>query len=101
MLAHAWLAGGLARDVEALAETVLWCYRYPDDATSVGKNARVQVKARFTLDHYNRRIIDLYRSMVPELFGFDPSTNSLAHARAIQRGQSNTPLAIASEQNCL
>jgi glycosyltransferase involved in cell wall biosynthesis len=91
-----------ARDVDALAETLLWCYQHPNDAESIGKNARVKVEAQFTLDHYNRRITDLYRSIVPELSRSDPLSNSLAHhSSAVQRRQSNTALAIASEENRL
>ena len=52
-----------ARNVDALAETILWCYQHPDDAQSIGKAARATIEAQFTLAHYDRRIISLYRSV--------------------------------------
>jgi starch synthase len=53
-----------ARNVDALAEALWWCYRNPEDARSMGKAARAKVEGQFTLSHYDRRIIDLYQSMV-------------------------------------
>jgi glycosyltransferase involved in cell wall biosynthesis len=53
-----------ARNVDALADAILWCYRHPEETRSIGKAARAKVAAQFTLAHYNRRIIHLYQSMV-------------------------------------
>jgi glycosyltransferase involved in cell wall biosynthesis len=55
-----------ARNPEALAELLLRCHRQPHQAKSIGKNARAKIEAEFTLAHYNRRIIDLYKSVVDE-----------------------------------
>jgi starch synthase len=53
-----------SRNVDALADAILWCYQHPDLARSISRAARAKVEAQFTLAHYNRRIINLYHSMV-------------------------------------
>jgi glycosyltransferase involved in cell wall biosynthesis len=53
-----------ARDVEALTETILWCYRHPDAIMAMGSAARARVEREFTLSHYEDRQIALYRSLV-------------------------------------
>jgi starch synthase len=52
-----------ARNIDALAEAILGCYQHPDDAKSIGRAARAKVEAQFTLAHYDRRIMSLYRSV--------------------------------------
>jgi glycosyltransferase involved in cell wall biosynthesis len=53
-----------ARNVDALADAILWCYEHPDDAKAMGQAARARIEREFTLEHYNQRIIRLYRSLV-------------------------------------
>jgi glycosyltransferase involved in cell wall biosynthesis len=52
-----------ARDVDALADAILWCYRHPDEIQSMGHAARARIENEFTLDHYNQRVIALYRTV--------------------------------------
>jgi glycosyltransferase involved in cell wall biosynthesis len=52
-----------ARDVDALADAILWCYQHPDESRAMGLNARARIESQFTLDHYNQRQIALYRSL--------------------------------------
>jgi glycosyltransferase involved in cell wall biosynthesis len=51
------------RNVEALAETILWCYQHPEKTRAMGKAGRVRIESQFTLGDYNQRIIALYRSL--------------------------------------
>lgn len=53
-----------ARDAEALAERILWCYQHPDEMGTMGRAARARVEGEFTLSHYEDRQIALYRSLV-------------------------------------
>ncbi len=52
-----------ARNVDALADAILWCYRHPDEARTMGKAARTRVENQFTLQHYNQRVIAMYRTL--------------------------------------
>jgi glycosyltransferase involved in cell wall biosynthesis len=52
-----------ARDVDRLAEKILWCYQHRDEARAMGRAGRERIESQFTLDHYNQRQIALYRSM--------------------------------------
>ncbi len=52
-----------ARDVGALADAILWCYRHQDEGQVMGKAARARIETQFTLDHHNQRVIALYRSL--------------------------------------
>ena len=52
-----------ARDVDALADAILWCYRHPDEVQSMGHAARARIESEFTLDHYNQRVMALYRAV--------------------------------------
>jgi glycosyltransferase involved in cell wall biosynthesis len=52
-----------ARDVEALAEGILWFYRHPDERAAMGEAARRRVESQFTLEHYVERQIATYRSL--------------------------------------
>jgi glycosyltransferase involved in cell wall biosynthesis len=52
-----------ARNVDALADAILWCYRHPDESQAMGRAARARIETQFTLEHYNQRMIALYRSL--------------------------------------
>jgi glycosyltransferase involved in cell wall biosynthesis len=52
-----------ARDVDALAEAILWCYQHADQLIAMGQFARTKVEQQFTLSHYEERLIALYRSL--------------------------------------
>ena len=52
-----------ARDVSALADAILWCYRHRDEGQAIGKAARERIETQFTLDHYNQRVIALYAAL--------------------------------------
>jgi glycosyltransferase involved in cell wall biosynthesis len=52
-----------ARDVDALAEAILFCYRHPDKTRAMGRAARERIESQFTLEHYNQRVIALYQSL--------------------------------------
>jgi len=53
-----------ARDVDKLAEAILWCYQHRDETRAMGRAARATIENHFTLEHYNQRQIALYRSLV-------------------------------------
>ena len=52
-----------ARNVDALADAILWCYRHRDEIQAMGKAARARIESQFTLGHYNQRQIALYREL--------------------------------------
>jgi starch synthase len=52
-----------ARDVDAMADAILWCYQHRDESRAMGKAARARIESEFTLDHYTERQIALYRSL--------------------------------------
>jgi len=52
-----------ARDVEALADAMLWCYQHPEHSLEMGRAARRRIESQFTLEHYNQRVIELYRTL--------------------------------------
>jgi glycosyltransferase involved in cell wall biosynthesis len=51
------------RDVDQLAEAILWCYQHRDETRTMGQAARARIQSQFTLSHYNQRMIALYRSL--------------------------------------
>ena len=53
------------RNSVALADALQWCHDHPQDAIALGQKARATVESAFTLSHYNRRIIELYASLMP------------------------------------
>jgi alpha-maltose-1-phosphate synthase len=53
-----------ARDVDRLADTILWCYQHREETAAMGRAARAKIESEFTLEHYNQRQIALYRSVV-------------------------------------
>lgn len=52
-----------ARDVDALAEAILWCYRHREESREMGKAARKRIESQFKLEHYNQRVLALYRTL--------------------------------------
>ena len=52
-----------ARDVERLAGAILWCYQHRDETRAMGRAARARIESQFTLDHYNQRMIALYKEL--------------------------------------
>ena len=59
--------GGLivpARDVDALADAILWCYEHREQSRAMGRAARARIESEYTLEHYNERVIQMYRSLV-------------------------------------
>jgi glycosyltransferase involved in cell wall biosynthesis len=52
-----------ARNVDALAEAILWCYQHPEETRAMGEAARVRIESQFTLEDYNQRVVALYRSL--------------------------------------
>ena len=52
-----------ARNVDALAEAILWCYEHRDETLAMGKAARVRIEREFTLEDYNQRVMALYRGL--------------------------------------
>jgi starch synthase len=49
-----------ARDVDALAQALLWHYRNREATREMGKAARARVEAEFTVAHYEERMIRAY-----------------------------------------
>lgn len=52
-----------ARNVDALADAILWCYQHPEETMAMGRAARTRVERQFTLSHYEDRQIAMYRSL--------------------------------------
>jgi glycosyltransferase involved in cell wall biosynthesis len=59
-----------ARDVDALAEAILWCYQHREEGQEMGKAARRRIESQFKLEHYNERVVALYRALA----GMQPGT---------------------------
>jgi len=56
-----------ARDVDRIAEAIVWCYQHRDETRAMGRAARARIESQFTLDHYNQRMIALYRRLAGAL----------------------------------
>jgi glycosyltransferase involved in cell wall biosynthesis len=52
-----------SQDVPALAAAIQWCYDHPEQIRAMGKAARAKIESHFTLDHYNQRVVALYRRL--------------------------------------
>jgi glycosyltransferase involved in cell wall biosynthesis len=52
-----------ARDVERLADAILWCYQHREETRAMGRAARARIESAFTLDHYNARQMAVYRDI--------------------------------------
>ncbi len=50
------------KNMDALAETILWCFKHPHETEAMGRAGRTKVEQQFTLSHYEERLITLYRS---------------------------------------
>jgi glycosyltransferase involved in cell wall biosynthesis len=62
-----------ARNVDALAEALQWCFRHRDQACAMGRAGRAAVLDNFTLDHYEQRQIAIYRSLAGRQEGATPA----------------------------
>jgi glycosyltransferase involved in cell wall biosynthesis len=51
------------RDVDRLAEAILWGYQHRDELRAMGQAARARIESNFTLEHYNQRMIAVYREV--------------------------------------
>jgi glycosyltransferase involved in cell wall biosynthesis len=60
-----------AREVHALAEAILWCYQHREQSQEMGKAARRRIESQFKLEHYNERVVALYRALA----GMQPGPN--------------------------
>ena len=58
-----------ARDVDALADAILWCYQHREESREMGKAARRRIENQFTLEHYNERVVALYRALAEKQLG--------------------------------
>lgn len=52
-----------ARNADALADAIRWCYQHPEERQAMGRAARARIESEFTLEHYNARVIGLYRNL--------------------------------------
>ena len=52
-----------ARDVDRLAQAILWCHQHREEARAMGRAGRERIEREFTLEHYNQRQMALYRSL--------------------------------------
>ena len=52
-----------ARNVDALAESMLWHYENADASAAMGRAARARIEREFTLEHYVERAMEMYRSV--------------------------------------
>ncbi len=52
-----------ARDIDRLAEAILWCCQHREELRLMGRAARAKIESQFTLNHYNQRMITLYRTL--------------------------------------
>jgi glycosyltransferase involved in cell wall biosynthesis len=41
----------------------LWCYQHREESREMGRAARARIESQFTLEHYNERVIELYRAL--------------------------------------
>jgi len=51
------------RDITTMAEAILWCYQHQTELLEMGRAARRKVECQFTLQHYVRRQMAVYRSV--------------------------------------
>lgn len=52
-----------SRNVDALAERILWCSQHREELVAMGRSARSKIEQSFTLSHYEERQVALYRSL--------------------------------------
>lgn len=53
-----------ARNVAAVAEAILWHYKNPEASAAMGRAARLRIERQFTLPHYVKRVLGIYRAAV-------------------------------------
>lgn len=58
-----------ARNVEALAEAILWHYRNREASAAMGYAGRSKIERQFTLPHYVDRVIGIYCAAADKLAG--------------------------------
>jgi glycosyltransferase involved in cell wall biosynthesis len=51
------------RNVDALADAILWCRDHPEERRVMGAAARMRIEQNFTLSHYQGRLVALYKSL--------------------------------------
>ena len=66
------------RNVDALADAILWCYRHSNERRELGQAARARIEREFTLRHYNERLLALYQSLSKTRQIFTPDEYSQA-----------------------
>ncbi|HEY6988571.1 MAG TPA: glycosyltransferase family 4 protein [Bryobacteraceae bacterium] len=54
----------LGRKADAIAGAIQWFYDHPDERRAMGAAARMRIEEHFTISHYQRRIMELYQSLV-------------------------------------
>ena len=52
-----------ARDVDALAESMLWHYENPEASAAMGAAGRARIEREFTLERYVDRVMEMYRAV--------------------------------------
>jgi glycosyltransferase involved in cell wall biosynthesis len=55
-----------SRDADALARVLMWHYENRDATKTMGQAARVKIEAEFTMNHYEKRMIHTYLSVVED-----------------------------------
>jgi starch synthase len=58
-----------ARNVTALAVSILWHYNNPERSAAMGRAARLKIERQFTLSHYVDRVTGIYRAAVDKSLG--------------------------------
>lgn len=58
-----------SRDVDALCQAIAWCYKNREEARGMGLAGRARIEREFTLEHYNHRVMALYRKVSEESSG--------------------------------
>ena len=59
------------RILDALAEAILWCYQHREESREMGKVGRRRIEGQFKLEHYNERVVALYRALAGMQLGTD------------------------------
>jgi glycosyltransferase involved in cell wall biosynthesis len=61
------------RDPDALAQAILWHSQNRDATARMGNAARAKVEARFTVPHYEDRMIGVYQSLLQNRSNIEPT----------------------------
>jgi glycosyltransferase involved in cell wall biosynthesis len=54
------------KDPADLARQARWAWEHPSEMTAMGANGRKAYESKFTLDHAYRRMMDVYRLVIPQ-----------------------------------